>query len=264
MTALVVALALVAAALVAWAITAEVRLRRTRRELADARDQLAARRWVPSTRDAATALRAVTRTAVRVRDHGVTGALRSSIDDLAGWAQAERPDLALVRGPDGSVTIVFSDIEDSTALNERLGDRGWVRLLGRHDRIVRRIVDDAGGRVVKAQGDGFMLAFPTADDAVQAAVQMQQALSRQVRPPIRVRIGVHTGPAVHRDGDLFGRNVAYAARVAGCADGGEILVSSATGAALTTDLALDEGRQVELKGLAGPHTVHAVEWQRSA
>jgi class 3 adenylate cyclase len=63
---------------------------------------------------------------------------------------------------------------------------------------------------------------------------------------------------VHRDGDLFGRNVAFAARVAGHADGGEILISQPVRDAV--DVAVDDGRDVELKGLAGPHRVYLVDW----
>lgn len=261
MTIVLAALLLVA---VAAAVVLLVLLLRARAEVAELREQLAAKRWVPSTRDATSALRAVTRTAVKVRDHGLSGALRSSIDDLAGWAQAERPDLAAVAAADGTVTIVFSDIEDSTALNDRLGDRAFVRLLGRHDRIVRHAVDDGGGHVVKTQGDGFMLAFGSAEDAVAGAVRIQRELRGHLRPPIRVRIGVHTGRAVRRDNDLFGRDVALAARIAACAAGDEILVSDATCAALQRSdagaVSLGTQRELELKGLPGTHRVHTVNW----
>ena len=96
------------------------------------------------------------------REKGFGGAIRSSIDDLAGWAQVERPALVRLAGPDGSVAILFSDIEGSTELNERLGDKQWVRLLARHDAAVRSAVERHQGHVVKTQGDGFMVAFTAA------------------------------------------------------------------------------------------------------
>ena len=76
--------------------------------------------------------------------------VRNSVEDLAGWAQVERPDLARLTA-DGDVVIAFSDIEDSTAHNEALGDRGWVKVLERHNRLIQKFVDDHGGHVVKNQ-----------------------------------------------------------------------------------------------------------------
>ncbi|MEH3034355.1 MAG: adenylate/guanylate cyclase domain-containing protein, partial [Aeromicrobium erythreum] len=76
---------------------------------------------------------------------------------------------------------------------------------------------------------------------------------------VHVRIGIHTGSAVHRDGDLFGRNVAYAARVASLAGGGDVLVSDDTWSRLgLVDVDVVESQEVELKGLAGTHVVHRV------
>ena len=233
------------------------------------------RQWrpgrIPRTKDA---VRAVWETAALVREVGVASALQRSlqhsIDDLAGWAQVERPDLDRLAGGDGSVAILFSDIEGSTSLNDELGDRAWLKILGAHDEVVRECVAEHRGHIVKTQGDGYMVAFGPANDAVSCAVAMQRGLA-EMRPrrgvdPIRVRIGIHRGRAVRRDGDLFGRNVAYAARVAGLAEGGEILVSDAvvdglagsTGAAL--DQAVEDGREVELKGFAGSHRVHRITW----
>ena len=131
-------------------------------------------------------------------------------------------------GPDGSVAILFSDIEGSTELNERLGDKEWVRLLARHDAAVRSAIDRHEGQVVKTQGDGFMAAFPSPEQAVRSAISIQQAFDRGRRKgpaAVLVRIGIHHGDVVHRDNDIFGRNVAQAARVAALAKGGEILVS---------------------------------------
>lgn len=217
---------------------------------------------IPSTRDA---VRAVWQTAALVRDKGVGGALRSSVEDLAGWAQVERPDLARLAAGDGSVAILFSDIEGSTALNEELGDRAWVKLLARHDAVVREQVAAHSGHVVKTQGDGFMVAFGPAEDAVACAIAVQRALGRRRRRPleteIRVRIGIHRGTAVRRDEDLFGRNVAFAARVAGHAEGGEILVSDPVVAALGEAAEVLETREAELKGLAGVHRLHLVRWE---
>jgi class 3 adenylate cyclase len=220
------------------------------------------RRLVPTGREV---VRGVWETAALVREKGVGGAIRTSVDELAGWAQVERPDLVRLAGPDGSLSILFSDIEGSTALNEELGDRQWVRLLARHDRTVRTRVEKYGGHVIKTQGDGFMVAFPDPERAVRCAVSVQRAFDRGSRggkPDLRVRIGIHHGDVVHRAGDIFGRHVAQAARVAAQADGGEILVSDTVAVALTSydDLVLDAPRTVELKGLSGTYEVTPVFW----
>jgi class 3 adenylate cyclase len=246
---------------------------RDRRELLRIRADLAAerdrgdqprrpRRLVPTPDEA---VKAVWETVDRVREKGFGGAIRSSIDDLAGWAQVERPVLARIAGPDGSVAILFSDIEGSTELNERLGDKEWVRLLARHDAAVRSAITRHDGHVVKTQGDGFMAAFGSPEQAVRSAIAVQQAFERgrrKGRASVLIRIGIHHGDVVHRDNDIFGRNVAQAARVAALAGGGEILVSETVAEAVSdcTDIALSEPREVELRGLAGAHSVAAVEW----
>jgi adenylate cyclase len=209
------------------------------------------------------AVKTVWQTANLVRKEGFGAAVRSSIEDLADWAEVERPDLARVT-PDGKVAILFSDIEESTALNERVGDRAWVRLIGEHDKQVRKLVKAHSGHVVKSQGDGFMIAFAQAEDAVRCGIDMQDALHRDAqrkrRNGIRVRIGVHAGRSVRRGDDLFGRNVAMAARVAAEACGGEVLVSDTVRKALDdcADLEFDGGREAELKGFAGKHRLYAV------
>ena len=206
-------------------------------------------------------MKTVWQTANILRRDGFGAAVRSSIEDLADWAEVERPDLARL-APNGRVAIMFSDIEESTALNERIGDRAWVRLIGKHDKAVRRYVDRHDGYVVKSQGDGFMVAFAQPEQAVRCSVDIQRSL--QKRPNgIRVRIGIHVGKSVLRGDDLFGRNVAMAARVAGQADGGQILVSEVVRDAINglvdcADIAFDGGREAELKGFNGSHTLYAV------
>ncbi len=220
------------------------------------------RRLVPTPSQA---VRGAVGTAIMVKDHGIGGVLRGSIEELAGWADVERPDLVRIAALDGTVTILFSDIEDSTTLNHDLGDRAWVQLLTKHDRIVHRAVERHAGHVVKTQGDGFMVAFGRPDEAVRAALDVQREIaavrSGSRLAGVRVRIGAHRGAAVHRDNDLFGRNVAMAARVAGEADGGEVLVSDAVLERLSEEeFRVGQARTVRLKGVPGEHEVHPVEW----
>ncbi|GGC67645.1 adenylate/guanylate cyclase domain-containing protein [Hoyosella rhizosphaerae] len=220
----------------------------------------AAKLFLSGSRDA---VKTVWNTANVVRTRGIGAAVRTSVEDLAGWAQVERPDLARLT-VDGRVTILFSDIEGSTTLNEHLGDQAWVKLLTKHDNLVRKTVDAHNGHVIKSQGDGFMIAFGSSDDAVLCALEVQEALhssSWAARNELRVRIGIHSGSSVRRGDDLFGRNVAMAARVESQAKGAETLISEPVRRHLSPELPVDvvEERQVELKGFDGTHTLYRVQ-----
>ncbi|MEE9251299.1 MAG: adenylate/guanylate cyclase domain-containing protein, partial [Alphaproteobacteria bacterium] len=122
------------------------------------------------------------------------------------------------------------------------------------------------GFEVKSEGDGFMLAFQSARKALQCAAEIQRAFAQRnesADEPIKVRIGLHTGEAIKEADDFFGKNVILAARIAGQAQGGEILVSSLLKELTESggDIAFGEGREVELKGLADPHRVYQIAWQ---
>jgi adenylate cyclase len=249
-----------------------------------------------------TILTTARQTANLVRHERFGAAVRSSIEELADWANVERPDLArLTSGwaklaesarltpdwanverpdlarptsdwakvadlarltPDGNVVILFSDIEQSTVLNERMGDRAWVKVIERHDKLIRKLVNTHSGHVVKSQGDGFMVAFAHPDEAVRCSIAVQRALSGNLNTRndnVRVRIGIHMGKSVRRGEDLLGRNVAMAARVATEACGGEILVSESVHDAVGDAFAFGAVREVELKGFSGTHRVYPVE-----
>lgn len=192
--------------------------------------------------------------------------LRStSIDLVAAAVVDERPPIP--HDDAGTVTIVFCDIEDSTAHGVAMGDMRWMEVLAVHNAIVRRQVARHRGREIKAQGDGFMLSFPGARAAIDAMVEAQRALQAWARShptdAVRVRVGIHTGEALVGDkGDLFGKHVVVAARVAGAARGGEILVSSLVHEIVETrgDLTFGPPREVELKGIGGTSIVHPVRW----
>jgi len=178
----------------------------------------------------------------------------------------ELRDGRIVREARGTVTIMFSDIVGFTALTERLGDERTQEILHTHCAIVREQIAAHGGFEVKAQGDGFMIAFRNARGAVHCAVAIQRAMAaydEHVGAPVRLRIGLHTGEAIHEGDDFFGRSVIVAARIAAAARNGEILVSSLVRelAASSEDLTFDDGRQIELKGLSGSHRVFAVDWE---
>lgn len=170
------------------------------------------------------------------------------------------------RAPDGTVTIVFTDIAGSTAMTERLGDVAAREVLRTHDRIVRRAIADCDGFEVKTLFDGFMIAFASARKAVRCAAAVQQALAdhNATHPaePLRVRIGVHAGEAIQEDGDFTGRAVILASRIVERAEPGEILVSSLVKELTESsgEFVFDAGREVTLKGIARSEWVHGVVW----
>jgi adenylate cyclase len=189
----------------------------------------------------------------------------TSIDVLAESVTSRTED-----EPDGSLTgdtmtIVFSDIEGSTERATAMGDEDWYSLLEEHNRIVRSALGEVGGREVKSIGDGFMMVFPSVRRALRFAVEVQRRVEAPDGPDLRVRVGLHTGEAIHdADGDLFGRHVNLAARVANLAGGGQIVASlvSREIAAGRDDVTFGEPQQVELKGFTEPQIVYEVLWAR--
>jgi class 3 adenylate cyclase len=167
----------------------------------------------------------------------------------------------------GTLTVAFSDIEDSTRLAVALGDATWFDVLQRHGRLVDAHVRAHGGRIVKHQGDGYMISFRSARGALRSAIGLQRDLAANNWAPegkeLRVRIGMHTGEVVVDDsGDLFGKHVVVAARIGALAKGGEILVSSLLRqiAEPRGDIVFHSPRVVELKGIDAAETVWAVDW----
>ncbi len=193
---------------------------------------------------------------------------RTSIDIVAASAQHEGVDVRSLPVDQGTVTIVFSDIESSTERNVELGDQAWFEVLGTHNRIISDRVAQSGGSIIKNQGDGFMLSFPGARRALDCMMNVQRDLAAHSNAhparAVRIRIGMHTGEVLaDADGDLFGQHVVVAARVANLADGGEILVSSLSKEIIASrgDIVFGQPRAVHLKGI-GDAVVYPMDWAR--
>jgi eukaryotic-like serine/threonine-protein kinase len=190
----------------------------------------------------------------------------SSINVVASAVQGEVIDLGGQTSPDGAVTLLFSDIEGSTAMIESLGEQRWFELMRDHNAIVRSLCEAHEGTVVKSQGDGFMLAFASAHAALRCAIEIEQAfVHRTPGSPeaFRIRIGAHTGFVIADADDFYGRNVVLAARIADRAGGGEILVSSVAKEYTETDrtFRFEHRGELRLKGLVGEHSVFALLWE---
>jgi class 3 adenylate cyclase len=168
-----------------------------------------------------------------------------------------------------TTTLLFSDIVDSTRINVGLGDHAWRALRAEHDAIVRRAVAAHRGRQVKSMGDGFMLAFPSAADGLAAATCIQRALAARnggAEHPLVVRMGLHVGEAVVDADDFVGAHVAFAARLATHATGGEVLVSDLL-VSLVGQLGtfrFGPSRAIRAKGWEQPQVVYPLRWEEEA
>ena len=165
-------------------------------------------------------------------------------------------------------TILFTDVEGSTALTDRLGDARARELLREHERMVREALKAHGGAEVKTMGDGFMASFSSATKALECAIAMQRAFSEHnesVGEPIWVRIGLNAGEPIAEDDDLFGTAVNRAARITATAKGGEILVANVVRElAEGKDFLFADRGDANLKGFDEPVRLFEVRWELEA
>ena len=141
--------------------------------------------------------------------------------------------------PTGTVTLMFTDIEGSTRLLERLGE-AYADALAEHRRVLREAFEHHRGVEVETEGDAFFVAFTSANDALAAAIEGRDALARSGE--IRVRIGMHTGEPIVSDEGYVGMDVHRAARIGAAGHGGQILLSEATRALVADADVRDLGR----------------------
>ena len=166
---------------------------------------------------------------------------------------------------DAPVTLLFTDIEGSTTLTERLGDAKAQELLRDHNDIVREALSARGGSEVKHTGDGIMASFPSATGALEAAIAMQRSFAKrneeQPDEAIRVRIGLNTGEPVREGDDLFGTSVQLARRICDKAAPGQILASN-----VVRELVAGKGflfadlGETAMRGFEDPIRVYEVRW----
>jgi predicted ATPase len=127
--------------------------------------------------------------------------------------------------PSGTVTFLFTDVEGSTRLLQKLGAEAYARALEEHRRLLRKAFAAQGGVEVDTQGDAFFYAFPAAPGALAAAEEAKESLAEG---PIRVRVGIHTGRAHVTEEGYVGEDVHLGARIAAAGHGGQVLLSKAT------------------------------------
>ncbi|MGX9351796.1 adenylate/guanylate cyclase domain-containing protein [Shimia sp. W99] len=181
-------------------------------------------------------------------------------EDLVDAALSAPADLAQT----GIATIMFTDIADSTAIAQTIGDARWTAAVNAHVDQVSRIISDHGGTLIKTLGDGTMASFSSSRAGLLAATGLQQAMQASTsEPKLQIRIGLHTGDLVERDGDMFGTVVNKAARIAALAAPGSILLSDATRIMVggASEFSFGPSTSVALKGLEGDHTLYQLDWQ---
>jgi DNA-binding NarL/FixJ family response regulator/class 3 adenylate cyclase len=166
--------------------------------------------------------------------------------------------------PTGTVTFVFTDVEGSTRLVRDLGD-SYAGVISDHRRLVREALAERGGYEVDARGDEFLLAFESPDDALETAIAIQERHDSHnwPGPPVRVRIGLHTGAPSIEDDDYVGLDVHTVARLCSAGHGGQILLSQSTVETLDDVEVKDLGHH-ELRGLDAPERIYQLVLEGAA
>lgn len=170
---------------------------------------------------------------------------------------------------DRHVAVLFADVAGSTRLYEQLGDEKALATIGECLAIVAATARGHGGRLVKTIGDEAMVAFPGAAEAVAAAAEFQQRMAEHTRERnlrLAFRVGIHCGPALESDGDMFGDSVNVAARMVGLAKSGQVIVSGATAERLPPELRarVREVDVLTVKGKEKDIAILELLWQDSA
>jgi class 3 adenylate cyclase len=176
--------------------------------------------------------------------------------EMVDWAGGAGFDARPGEGRRAMVTILFTDIVDSTGLARQTGDVAWERTLAMHDDVIRGVLAGFGGREVNTIGDSFLITFDSAESAIRCGLALVEALAA-IRIPIRV--GIHSGEVVSSGGDIRGVAVHTAARILAIAGEGEVLVSGTVrdlseGA---SGLTFDSRGHQRLKGLEREHELFA-------
>jgi class 3 adenylate cyclase len=166
------------------------------------------------------------------------------------------------RAPSSIVVLLFTDLVSSTELLERLGEDAGEELRRTHFSLLREVVNARGGEEVKNLGDGLMVVFPSAVDALGCAVAMQQAVHGHDQLRSQVRVGLHVGEPIRDEGDYFGLPVSIAMRLVNSAEGGQIIASDlvrrlvgSRGGFTFRDLG-----PLQLKGVAEPLPACEIAW----
>ncbi len=188
------------------------------------------------------------------------------LEALSTVTESERRRARQLASIEGTVSVMFTDLEGSTELLTSIGDEENQELLRVHNSIIRREVANHGGLEVKALGDGFMMVFSSARRAAACAMDIQRGLREFNRKhadrQLKVRIGINVGETIQEDEDFFGSAVVLAARITARASGGQILVSDLFRklAGNTSSFGYVDRGWEHLKGFAEEEHLYEVDW----
>ena len=195
---------------------------------------------------------------------GDMDAVMQAIDEFLSEGEPAAAPPAAVQESGAFRTVLFTDVEGSTALTQRLGDAKAREVLREHERIVREALKAHGGSEVKTMGDGFMASFGSATKALECAIAIQRAFAQhnESAEPILVRVGLNAGEPIAEDDDLFGTAVIEASRITAAAKGGEILVANVVRElAKGKDFLFADRGETSLRGFEDPVRLFEVRWQ---
>jgi class 3 adenylate cyclase len=191
----------------------------------------------------------------------------TSIDVIAsaleGAAGAQLGDFS---SPDGAVTLLFCELANIEAIRATIPERVDA-LLADQRMIVLRIASHHNGEIARAHEDGYMIVFNSAHAGLRCAIELQRTFARapvgEAPTQLELRVGLHTGPVIDTGQELYGRNVLLGARVAGKAQGGEIVISAKVKEYTESDpsFCFTERGEHHFKGLHGEHELFAVSWE---
>ena len=177
--------------------------------------------------------------------------------------EQEEPSAPAVTAPAGPLTILFTDMESSTAITQRLGDAKAQELVRAHNTIVRDALSAHAGSEIKHTGDGIMASFAAASTALNCAITIERALEEQQgETPFRVRIGLNAGEPVAEDDDLFGTAVQLASRICAQAEPAQILASDVVRQLVAgKDFLFSDRGDTALRGFEDPVRLYEVRWR---
>ena len=204
----------------------------------------------------------------------ITPSIKNSVQEMVRSLEPKNPTASIGRESDShltsdaTATIMFTDIVGSSSMMARLGDKAGHQVLRIHDEIIRHEVVGHDGLEVKSLGDGFMLTFRSVGRGLACAVAVQTDIdlynnkNTNTNTRISVRMGLSVGEPIQDSEDLFGMSVIIAARIAGKARGGQVLVSEVAHALASSsgDFRFRPVGPVELKGIVGSHELYEVLW----
>lgn len=176
--------------------------------------------------------------------------LTTTLTDLLDSLDADT--LAPIERDEGTATLMFTDIVDSTVLAQKMGDQRWTVMIEEHNRLIVEAAEKCGGTVIKTLGDGALISFGGVRSALRCSISLQAEFAER---PFAVRIGIHAGEVVRTEDDVVGVTVHKAARVAAAAVGGQVVVSSIVRQLVgeSSEFSFGEPFVAELKGIEGVH-----------